>query len=173
VEERRTHKVAKDWIQASSVSLSATEAIVHQHHSPAFLDLSAISSQKISWAFSTGLRQRRQAASSTEQLPSSRSSMQKHCWPAGRGGTCLYSQHLGGRGRQISEFEASLVYKVSSRTAKATQRNPVSRNKKNKNKNKNKNKQTNKTLLSLLVCHISNMINPFYNNVLLVLPNNQ
>jgi hypothetical protein len=33
---------------------------------------------------------------------------------------------LGGRGRQISEFEASLVYKVSSRTARATQRNPVS-----------------------------------------------
>jgi hypothetical protein len=31
-----------------------------------------------------------------------------------------------GRGRQISEFEASLVYKVSSRTARATQRNPVS-----------------------------------------------
>jgi hypothetical protein len=25
---------------------------------------------------------------------------------------------LGGRGRQISEFEASLVYKVSSRTAR-------------------------------------------------------
>jgi hypothetical protein len=35
------------------------------------------------------------------------------------------SQHLGGRGRQISEFEASLVYRVSSRTARATQRNPV------------------------------------------------
>jgi hypothetical protein len=33
---------------------------------------------------------------------------------------------LGGRGRQISEFEASLVYKVSSRTARTTQRNPVS-----------------------------------------------
>jgi hypothetical protein len=32
---------------------------------------------------------------------------------------------LGGRGRWISEFEASLVYRVSSRTAKATQRNPV------------------------------------------------
>jgi hypothetical protein len=32
---------------------------------------------------------------------------------------------LGGRGRQISEFKASLVYKVSSRTARATQRNPV------------------------------------------------
>jgi hypothetical protein len=43
------------------------------------------------------------------------------------------SQHSGGRGRWISEFEASLVYKVSSRTARAIQRNPVS---KNKNKNK-------------------------------------
>jgi hypothetical protein len=32
---------------------------------------------------------------------------------------------LGGRGRRISEFEASLVYKVSSRTARAIQRNPV------------------------------------------------
>jgi hypothetical protein len=44
---------------------------------------------------------------------------------------------LGGRGRWISEFEASLVYRVSSRIAKATQRNPVS-------KPKQKNKQTNK-----------------------------
>jgi hypothetical protein len=34
---------------------------------------------------------------------------------------------LGGSGRQISEFEASLVYRVSSRTARATQRNPVSK----------------------------------------------
>ena len=33
------------------------------------------------------------------------------------------------RGRQISEFEASLVYKVSCRTARATQRNPVSKKK--------------------------------------------
>jgi hypothetical protein len=41
---------------------------------------------------------------------------------------------LGGRDRQISEFEASLVYKVSSRTAWAIQRNPVS--------NKQTNKQT-------------------------------
>jgi methyltransferase-like protein len=39
---------------------------------------------------------------------------------------------LGGRGRQISEFEASLVYKVSSRTARATQRNPVWKKKKKK-----------------------------------------
>jgi hypothetical protein len=45
---------------------------------------------------------------------------------------------LGGRGRWISEFEASLVYRVSSRTASVTQRNPVSKNQKT-------NKQTNKT----------------------------
>jgi hypothetical protein len=45
---------------------------------------------------------------------------------------------LGGRGRQISEFKASLVYKVSSRTARAILRNPVSKN------NNNINKQTNK-----------------------------
>jgi hypothetical protein len=42
---------------------------------------------------------------------------------------------LGGRGRQISEFEASLVYKVSSRTVRATQRNLVS-GKTNKQTNK-------------------------------------
>jgi hypothetical protein len=40
----------------------------------------------------------------------------------------------GDRGRWISEFEASLVYKVSSRTARATQRNPVSKKKKKKKK---------------------------------------
>jgi hypothetical protein len=43
---------------------------------------------------------------------------------------------LGGRGRLISEFEANLVYKVSSRTARAIQRNRVS---KIKNKNPTKN----------------------------------
>jgi hypothetical protein len=37
---------------------------------------------------------------------------------------------VGGRGRRISEFEASLVYRVISRTARATQRNPVSKNQK-------------------------------------------
>jgi hypothetical protein len=41
---------------------------------------------------------------------------------------------LGARGRQISEFEASLVYKVSSRTARAIQRNPVSKKQKQKQK---------------------------------------
>jgi hypothetical protein len=35
----------------------------------------------------------------------------------------------GGRGGQISEFKASLVYTVSSRTARAIQRNPVSKKK--------------------------------------------
>jgi hypothetical protein len=35
---------------------------------------------------------------------------------------------------QISEFEASLVYRVSSRTASAIQRNPVSKNQKKKKK---------------------------------------
>ena len=36
---------------------------------------------------------------------------------------------LGRQSRQISEFEAILVYKVSSRTARAIQRNPVLKNK--------------------------------------------
>jgi outer membrane protein assembly factor BamA len=45
---------------------------------------------------------------------------------------------LGGRGRWISEFKASLVYRVSSRTARAIQRNPVS-----------KNKQTNKRVIGV------------------------
>jgi hypothetical protein len=38
--------------------------------------------------------------------------------------TILY-QHLGGRDQGISEFEASLVYRMSSRTTRATQRNPA------------------------------------------------
>jgi hypothetical protein len=42
---------------------------------------------------------------------------------------------LGGRGRRISEFKASLVYKVSSRTARAIKRNPVSKKKKKRLKN--------------------------------------
>jgi hypothetical protein len=46
---------------------------------------------------------------------------------------------LGGRDRQISEFKASLVYRVNSRTARATQRNPVSKTNKQTNK---QNKQT-------------------------------
>jgi hypothetical protein len=47
---------------------------------------------------------------------------------------------LGGRGRRISEFKASLVYKVSSRTARARQRNPVLKKTKPKPKKKKKKK---------------------------------
>jgi hypothetical protein len=52
----------------------------------------------------------------------------------------------------ISEFEASLVYKVSSRTARAIQRSSVSKNKNKKNqnnKNKNKTKQKKKNWVRL------------------------
>jgi hypothetical protein len=42
-----------------------------------------------------------------------------------------------GRGRKISEFEASLIYKVSSRTARTTQRKLVSKKQKQKQKQKN------------------------------------
>jgi hypothetical protein len=51
--------------------------------------------------------------------------------PPGSGDAHLESQHLGGRVRRISEFEASLFYRVSSR---ATQRNPISKKKKKKKK---------------------------------------
>jgi hypothetical protein len=58
---------------------------------------------------------------------------------------------LGGRGRRISEFEDSLVYKVSSRIDRAIQRNPVSKIqiniwydlKKEKEQKQKTNKQTN------------------------------
>jgi hypothetical protein len=48
---------------------------------------------------------------------------------------------LGGRGRWISEFKASLVYRMSSRTARAIQRNPVSKNQKKKKRKKRKEKE--------------------------------
>jgi hypothetical protein len=68
---------------------------------------------------------------------------------------------LGGRSWQISEFEAILVYKISSRTARATEKpclkkpkqqktNKQKTNKKQKNK-KNKTKQTNKFSSSSLM----------------------
>jgi hypothetical protein len=60
-------------------------------------------------------------------------------------GTCVSSQHLGGRGRQTFEFKASLVYRGSIRTARATQRNLVMKNKQtNKQTNKQRNKETKK-----------------------------
>jgi hypothetical protein len=58
---------------------------------------------------------------------------------------------LGGRGRRISEFEARLVYRVSCRTARATQKNPVSKSKKQnktKQQQQQKQKQKNKKLRS-------------------------
>jgi hypothetical protein len=39
-----------------------------------------------------------------------------------------------GRQRQIAEFKASLVYRVSSGIARATERNPISKNKQTKTK---------------------------------------
>jgi hypothetical protein len=48
---------------------------------------------------------------------------------------------LGGRGRCISEFKANLVYKVSSRTGRATQRNSVSKRKKKKKERKKERKE--------------------------------
>jgi hypothetical protein len=51
---------------------------------------------------------------------------------------------LGGRGRRISELEASLVYKVSSRTVRATQRNPVSKNQKERKKEREREREKEK-----------------------------
>jgi hypothetical protein len=57
---------------------------------------------------------------------------------------------LGGRGRWISDFDAHLVYRVSSRTARTIQRNPVSKNKtKQKQKQKQKHTKQNKTKKSI------------------------
>jgi len=47
--------------------------------------------------------------------------------------------------RWISEFKASLVYGVSSRAARATERNPVSKKKKKEKNGNKKNQRKNKT----------------------------
>jgi hypothetical protein len=66
---------------------------------------------------------------------------------------------LGGRSRWISEFEASLVYRVSSRTARAIQRNPVSKNKQtNKQTKKQKKKKTNKIVDKIYTSERSNPV---------------
>ena len=41
---------------------------------------------------------------------------------------------MGGRGRWISEFKINQVYRLSSRTDRATERNPVLTNKQNNNR---------------------------------------
>jgi hypothetical protein len=56
---------------------------------------------------------------------------------------------LGGRGRRISELEASLVYRVSSRTVKTTQRNPVSKNKQTNKQTKTKKEKKNKNKIKI------------------------
>jgi hypothetical protein len=48
---------------------------------------------------------------------------------------------LGDRGRWISEFEASLVFRVSSRTSRAIQRNTVSEKKKRKRKKRERERE--------------------------------
>jgi hypothetical protein len=69
---------------------------------------------------------------------------------------------LEGRSRWISEFKPSLVYRMSSRTARATQRNPISEKKKktqkkptkkqtNNNKNKNNKRKERKRKENLIV----------------------
>jgi hypothetical protein len=85
---------------------------------------------------------------------------------------------LGGRGRRISEFEASLVYKVTSSTARAIQRNPVSE-KQNKTKQQQQNVKTNKQktvgfsflLETLLLCapwHMPSL--PVFPSIFMVAP---
>jgi hypothetical protein len=49
---------------------------------------------------------------------------------------------LGGKGRQISEFEASLVYRLSSRTSRARQRNSVSKKRKKRKKERKKERKS-------------------------------
>jgi hypothetical protein len=66
---------------------------------------------------------------------------------------------LGGRGRQISEFKTSLVYRVSSRTARATLRNPVSKNQKRKKDKEKKEKKKRKTHENQYKYYIVNHIN--------------
>jgi hypothetical protein len=55
----------------------------------------------------------------------------------------------------ISEFKASLVYRMSSRTARAIQRNPVSKNqKKKKRKKKKQNKTKQKKRVALVIVSV-------------------
>jgi hypothetical protein len=60
----------------------------------------------------------------------------KSYFQPGEHGTLFQSQHSGGRDRWISEFETTLIYRASSRTARDTQRNPVLKEKKKKKERK-------------------------------------
>ena len=57
---------------------------------------------------------------------------------------------MGGRVRGISKFEANLVYRVSSKTSRATQRTPVLKNQTKNKKQKNKTKQAKITPIGLV-----------------------
>jgi hypothetical protein len=67
---------------------------------------------------------------------------------------------LGGRGRQISEFKASLVYSLSSRTTRAEQRNPISKKKEKRKEKKERKKQNKKTILHHTHTHTTQYNNP-------------
>lgn len=53
--------------------------------------------------------------------------LKDYIWPGG-GGACLLSQHLGGKGRRISEFEGSLQIDFQD-SQSCNRENPVSENK--------------------------------------------
>jgi hypothetical protein len=61
-----------------------------------------------------------------------------------------------GRGRRISEFKTSLVYRESSMTAKATQRNPIFKKKKKKKKREREPQHY------LLYVHVSEYTHMYY-----------
>jgi hypothetical protein len=87
--------------------------------------------------------------------------LKKYWEEPGGGGAYLYPQHSGGRGRWISEFsefEAILVYRVSSRMARDTQRNPVSTSRKKKKKKK-KNGEIEMSVIVVAVLQICSHIN--------------
>jgi hypothetical protein len=72
---------------------------------------------------------------------------------------------LGDRGRWISEFEASLVYRMSSRTARAIHRENLSQknNKTKQNKTKNKKPTTTTTKITYLIDYFEDQNNRLEN----------
>jgi hypothetical protein len=82
----------------------------------------------------------------------------KHGFQPGSGGTHLYFQNLRGRGKQISEFGASLIYIVSSRTTRATLKNPCLKQNKTK-QNKTKQNKTTITTTTKTKPHQTNQTN--------------
>ena len=67
---------------------------------------------------------------------------------------------MGGRGRWISEFEASLVYRMSSRTARATQRNPVLKKKKEKEREEERKGREKKKICTFYRPVVAHAFNP-------------